>query len=144
MRIAVIGLLLGSLCLAACDDSTDAIVVHLPEPTPLILRTVNGFGLPFIIVDSTGAQFRLELVSGSFLINTNRTFTTILRFRETRAFVIAFRSAVCTGTYTNSGNAFTFVSIGGSSDCARSFNGTAVSFDELSTTIRGFPATFTR
>jgi hypothetical protein len=144
MRVALIGLLIGSLCLAACDDSSDAVVVHFPQPTPLTLRTVNGFGLPFFIVDSIGAQFRLEVVSGSFLINTDRTFTTILRFRETRGFIIAFRSAVCTGTFTNTGTAFTFVSIGGVSDCAASFTGTAVSINELSTTIRGFPATFTR
>jgi hypothetical protein len=143
MRIAVFGLLLGSLCLAACDDSTDAVVVHVPQPTPFVLRTVNGFGLPFIIVDSIGGQFRLEVTSGSFLINTNRTFSSIIRFRETRGFIIAFRSVVCSGTFTNDGNAFTFIGIGGSSECAASFTGTS-SIDVLSTTIRGFPATFTR
>lgn len=143
MRIAAFGLLLGSLCLAACGDNDNNIVVHLPQPTPFLLRTINAFGLPFAIVDQINPQFSVEVLSGSFLINTNGTFIEVFRLRETQIFVITFRTVACSGTFTNVGSTFTFVTVGSSADCGGIFTGVA-SIDALNTTFRGFPVFFTR
>jgi hypothetical protein len=143
MRSAIFGLLLGSLCLAACEDTTNGVVVHLPEPTPFALRLVNGRALPAIIIDSINPQFRLEVVSGAFAINTNGTFSLVTRFRETRGFFIVVRVATCSGSFTNAGNTFTFVEVDGSFECDGAFTGVATG-GVLSTTLRGFPAVYTR
>ena len=143
MRIAIFGLLLGSLCLASCDDSTDAVVVHLPQPATLALRTVGGRGLPIIVFDSLSPAFRLEVTSGTFTINSDRTFTSITRLRETRTLVIAFRTVVCTGTFSNTGSTFTFVTVGSSFECDAIFTGVS-SVGVLNTTLRGQSATYTR
>lgn len=142
MRSAVFGLLLGSLCLVACDDDTDnAVVVHLPQPTPFVLRTVNNRALPVAIIDSITPQFVLEVASGAFSINTNGTFSSFTQLRDTRGLIIVFRNVTCSGTFTNVGRTFTFVAAVGSVDCDRVFTG-VVAGDVLSTTLRGFPAVY--
>jgi hypothetical protein len=143
MRIAVFGLLIGTLCLAACDDTDNSVVVHLPQRGAFALRTVDDRALPALIVDSLNPQFRLEIVSGGFSINTNGTFSTLTQFRETRGLVIVLRSVACSGTYTASGNDFAFTNRTPSVDCAGLFTG-VVAGNILSTTIRGFPAIYSR
>jgi hypothetical protein len=143
MRTAVLGLLIGTLCLAACDDSDNNIVVHLPQPGPFVLRTVNDRALPALIVDSVNPRFRLEVVSGGFSIHTNGTFSTLTQFRETRGLVIVLRSVACSGTFTASGNDFAFTTLTPSLDCPGLFTG-VVTGNILSTTIRGFPAIYSR
>ena len=143
MRSTVFGLLLGSLCLAACSDTTNGVVVHLPEATPFALRTVNGQALPARIVDSLNPQLRREVVSGAFSINANRTFSRITRFRETRGLVVVVRVVACSGSFSGGGSNFTFVDAGGSLECDRVFSG-VVAGDVLSTTLRGFSAIYSR
>jgi hypothetical protein len=143
MRIAFIGLLLGSLCLAACDDTTDAVVVHVPRPGPFVLRTLNNQALPAVIFDSVAItpRFRLEVISGGFSINGNGTFSNFTQLRDTRGLIIVFRTVVCSGTFTLTGRTFTFVQVGGPVECDRIFTG-VVAGDVLSTTLRGFPAVY--
>lgn len=147
MRSAVLGLLIGTLCLAACDDTDNSVVVHLPQPRPFVLRTVDDRALPALIIDSLNPRFRLEVVSGGFSINANGTFSTLTQFRETRGLVIVLRSVACSGTFTASGNDFVFTTFTNrtpsSVDCAGLFTG-VVAGNILSTTIRGSPAIYSR
>jgi hypothetical protein len=143
MRIAALGLLLASFCLAACDDTTNTITVHLPQVNPLILRTVNGRALPVTVFDSITPRFRLDVVSGGFAFNTNGTFSQVTEFREIRANVIVVRTVTCVGTFSGVGSTFTFVAVNRFPDCGGTFTGVLVD-GLLSTSIRGFPAIYNR
>lgn len=141
MRKATFALLLGTLCLAACEGNSNVIVVTtLPR---FVLRTVNGVALPAVVFDSVSRGLRLEALSGTFDLNTDNTFTSITQFRQTSAGVATTRTATCTGTFTTAGTTVTFTGTQVTADCASTFAGVLVD-NTLTTFIRGATALYSR
>lgn len=136
MRIAVLGLLLGSLCLASCDDTNDIILVPLTRTGTFVLQTVNGQILPVTIADSVSPPLRIDIISGSITISDNNTFTDVTAFRQTMGGVVSTRTVSCTGTFTVAGNQFNFAETVIAPDCGRQFVG-FLSGTTLRTTVVG-------
>ena len=77
MRITAIALLLGTLGLAACDDSNDPIIVPNVLTGTFTLQTVNGAPLAAAVIDSANPALRIDALSGTITINANGTFTDV-------------------------------------------------------------------
>ena len=54
-------LLIGTLCLAACDDSSDIILIPLTRTGTFVLQTVNNQALPATVVDSVSPPLRIDV-----------------------------------------------------------------------------------
>lgn len=143
MRIAAVTLLLGSLALAACDDSNDVIIAPGARSGTFILQTVDGHGLPAVILDSLNSSILVEALSGSITLSTDNTFADITDLRLTLGTVISRRTVTCVGNFTFSADTLTFVESGPTSDCAHTFTGT-LTVGTLTTSLRGRPAIYIR
>ena len=66
MRIAALTALIGTLCVAACDDSNN--VVSIANINTFVLQTVNGRALPVTIADSIAPPRRIDVLSGSITL----------------------------------------------------------------------------
>jgi hypothetical protein len=143
MRIAALGLLIGSLCLAACDDTNDVILVPLGRTGTFTLQTVNGQALPVTIADSVSPPLRIDVLSGAITIADNFTFTDVTTFRQTLAGTVSTRSIARTGTYTVAGNQFTFVE-DAATDCGRSFTGIMTGTTLRASLVGGATAVYIR
>ena len=146
MRIAALTALVGTLCVAACDDSNN-VVIPVSNVNTFILQTVNGRALPVTIADSIAPPRRIDVLSGSITLGTPTNvangFTDVTMFRQTLDTVVTTPTVTCTGTFSRVGNAFTFVESVSSPNCGRTFTGN-LSGDSLSASILGIPAVFTR
>jgi hypothetical protein len=151
MRIAAFTLLLGSLCLAACDDShNDVTVVPGTRTGSFILQTVNGRELPTLVLDTLGPPLVVQVTSGVMEIGTDNTFTEVVGFRVALGDVAptlsetntVTRTLICSGTFTVAGDTLTFVELG-TSNCGRTFTG-VVGDRRLVTSLRGHPAVYSR
>jgi hypothetical protein len=123
MRIAAAALLLGSLCLAACDNSNDVIIVPVARTGTFVLQTINGHSLPATAFDSISPPLRIDVLSGAITITTTNAFTDVVAFQQTLGGVLTTRTVSCSGTYTFAGNIFTFVETTVAPDCGRTFTG---------------------
>ena len=143
MRVAVIALLLGTLGLAACDDSGDVIILPNALTGTFVLQTVNGQALPAVVVDSANPPLRIDALSGSITINAGNTFADVTSFRQTLRGVISTRTVTCTGTYMVVGTVFRFVELTPAPDCGRTFTGVVLG-NTLTASVLGVPAVFTQ
>ena len=143
MRIAAITLLLGTLCLGACDNTNDVIVVPLGRTGTFVLQTVNGHTLPATVVDSVSPPLRIDVQSGAITISDNFTFVDVASFRQTLGGIVSTRTVTCTGTYTVAGNNFTFMEATLAPDCGRTFTG-VLNGTTLTASILGVPAVYFR
>ena len=143
MRIAALTLLLGTLCLAACDDSSDIILVPISRTGTFILRTANNQILPATIIDSVSPPLRIDVLSGSFSINSDNTFSERAALRQSLGGIVTSRTLACAGTYVVTGNTFTFAEAGPTPDCGHTFSGVLVG-TTLRTFILGSPAVYIR
>jgi hypothetical protein len=143
MRIAAISLLLATLCLGACDDTNDVIIVPIARTGTFILQTVNGQALPAVAVDSVSPPLRIEVLSGAITINANNTFADNATFRQTLGGTVTTRSVICAGTYTIVSNTLTFTESGPSPDCGRTFSG-VLTGTTLTASILGATAVYIR
>lgn len=87
------------------------------------LQTVAGQKLPLVIQDATG---KLELLSGSFVIDGTNTFTetVVVRLSDASGTVISPATPVaCAGTYTRSGNNLTLLETE-TEECGGTWTGT--------------------
>ena len=143
MRIAAIALLAGSLCVAACDDSSNLnFVTPLNALGTFTLVTVNGNALPAVIVDSVSPPLTIRALSGQIVINANNTFTDLAGLEQTLGGIVTTSSRSCTGTWTSTGNTFTFVEAS-TTNCGRTFTG-ILNVRTLTASILGVPAVFIR
>lgn len=143
MRIAALTLLLGSLCLAACDETNNEIVVPGTRTGNFILQSVNGRALPAIILDTISQPLVVEVISGAIAIGSNHTFVDITGFRLTLGDIVSTRPVACSGTFTVARDTLTFVESGAAADCGHTFTG-VLSGNSLTTSIRGTPVVYVR
>jgi hypothetical protein len=143
MRIAAVTLLLASLALAACNDSNDVIIAPGTRSGTFILQTVDGHGLPAVVLDSLNSSIIVEALSGSITLSTNSTFADVTDLRLTLGTVISRRTVTCAGSFTFSADTLTFVESGPTPECARTFTG-ILTLGTLTTSLRGQSAVYTR
>lgn len=143
MRIAALTALIGTLCLAACDNSSDIILIPLSRTGTFVLQTVNNNGLPATVVDSVSPPIRIDVTSGAITLTATNAFTDVFAFRQVIGGVISTRTVSCTGTYTVAGNDFTFTEAVVAPSCGRTFTG-RLNGDVLSSSVLGVPAVFVR
>lgn len=147
MRIAALTLLLGSLGLAACNDSNDTnndvIVAPGIRAGTFILQTVDGHELPAIVLDSISPTLLVEATSGAIAIGSNNDFVDVIRFRLTLGDVVSTRTITCDGTFTVSGDTLRLAESGSGDGCGRSFTG-VLRGNSLASSVRGLPAIYGR
>lgn len=143
MRIAALTVLIGTLCLAACDDSNDVVLIPLARTGTFVLQTVNGQVLPVTIADSISPPLRIDVLSGAISITTTNAFTDVTTFRQTLGGTVTTQTVSCTGTFTVVGNDFTFVEAIATPNCGRTFTG-RLSGTTLTASVLGVPAVFIR
>jgi hypothetical protein len=101
MRRLLCSLVLAAAAVTACggDGSND------PKASlagVYNLSTVDGHGLPYILYDD--GTLKAEALRGTFTITGNGTYTENIALRLTDSGVAQEVPAVCSGTYTKSGN----------------------------------------
>ena len=69
------------------------------------LSTVDSRSLPIVFYED--ADYKVEILSGSFAVTGASTFTETIAVRETDSTGPLVTTAVCAGTYTRSGNSLT-------------------------------------
>lgn len=144
MRIAAMALLVGSLCVAACDDSDNLNFVIPPNAIgTFTLISVNGNALPAIVADTVSPPLTIRALSGQIVINANSTFSDVVLLEQTvQGNIITTSTRSCTGTFSSSGNTLTFVEAA-TSGCGRTFTG-VLSGTTLTASVLGVPAVFAR
>jgi hypothetical protein len=143
MRIAAMALLVGSLCVAGCNDSDNLnFVLPVDGLGTFTLVTVNGNPLPAIVVDSVSPPLTIRALSGQIVISADNTFTDLVSLEQTLGGVITTSSRACSGTWSSTGNTLTFVEAG-TTNCGRTFTG-VLNNRTLAASILGVPATFVR
>jgi hypothetical protein len=141
MRLKTVALLLGTLGLAACDNSTDLTVVPNVLTGTFALQTVNSVALPAVVVDSANPALRIDALSGAITIGVNNTFSDITTIRQTLAGVVTTRTVTCSGIYTVVGTVFQFVEATPTADCGRTFTGVVLG-TTLNASVLDVPAVF--
>jgi hypothetical protein len=102
-HVKTIVVVLGIVTVAACNEPT---VVNGDASGTYALTAVNGSPLPFLLAATTTDT--VVITSGSITINTDGTFVESLSADQTTGGVKTSHLDVCPGTYSQSGNAFTF------------------------------------
>ncbi|MEX0908151.1 MAG: lipocalin family protein, partial [Gemmatimonadaceae bacterium] len=97
------------------------------------LQTLDGQSLPVVVFDEPG--FKLEVVSGNFVLAANRTFTTNVVFRITADNEVSTEAESFSGTYTVSGSTVTFTYSDGDTDSATLAGDTLTFSDGGSTAV---------
>lgn len=142
MRIAAMALLVGSLCVAACDDSNNLNFVSPLTTGTFTLVSVNGNALPAIVVDTVSPPITITALSGQIVINANNTFSSVVLLEQNLGGTITTSTRSCTGTLTTNGNTITFVEVA-TANCGRTFTG-VLSGNALAASILGVTASFIR
>lgn len=93
--------------LSACDGDVTSPDRHKGTYD---LETVNGFGLPFLKVETSSE--RIEVVSGSLSLGTDGTYHGEIVERRLSATSTEFVSAFSNGTFSAAGNQLTFTESG--------------------------------
>ncbi|MDB4881138.1 MAG: hypothetical protein JWL60_2584 [Gemmatimonadetes bacterium] len=100
--LAVFAVLFVSV-LAGCSDSSTG--PNASVSGSYSLRTINGFSLPYVLVDRPG--YREELVDETITIQENGTFSQQGSYRYTENGFVSVRAYDDFGTYTRSGTNLT-------------------------------------
>jgi hypothetical protein len=90
---------------AACGGAADTTAPSSIAGT-YSLQTVNGQIPPVVLVQD--ASYKLEILSGSYTINTDNTYSAVASFRETDNGVVTPSTESETGTYSLHGSSITF------------------------------------
>jgi hypothetical protein len=143
MRSIAIGLLLGTLAVAACSDHDNLVVTPSIQNRVFTLQTVNGAALPAVVFDSANPPLRLDALFGAITINPNNLFSDVTTLQQTLSGVVSTRTVTCTGTYSQVGNVFEFVEAGIGPDCGLTFSG-VLSGTALAASVLGVPAVFSQ
>ncbi|MEX1187286.1 MAG: hypothetical protein WEA80_11910 [Gemmatimonadaceae bacterium] len=125
--IAVLGLV------AACGGDGDGINEPASIAGTYNLQTLDGQSLPVVVFDEPG--FRLEIVSGNFVLAASRTFTTSVVFRITEDNAVTTESESFNGTYTVTGSTVNFTYSDGDTDSATLAGNTLTFTDGGSTAV---------
>jgi len=142
MRIAAMALLVGSLCVAGCDDNNLNFVTPLNGVGTFALVSVNGSALPAILADTVSPPIRITALSGQIVLNANNTFSNLVELQQDFAGTITTSTRSCTGTWSNNGNTITFVE-SSVTNCGRTFTG-VLTGNTLAASVLGVPASFVR
>lgn len=104
MKASRVAAALVSAALAlGCRSSTEVSVSIVGTYT---LQSVSGLALPVVLADDE--EGRLELVSGSVVLNADMSFTDATTLRNTLGEDVTTETEVATGTYSRSGSTVTF------------------------------------
>ena len=148
MRIAAMALLVGSLCVAACDDSDNLnFVTPIGTPGTFTLVSVNGNLLPAVLTTTVSPPATTSALSGQIVINANNTFSSTVALQDNVGGIISTSTRACTGTWSSAGSAtgvtITFVETAPAT-CGLTFTGVLSSATTLTASILGVPAVFAR
>jgi hypothetical protein len=133
--------LLTVLALAACGGDSTGPKGTLAGSYSLV--TIAGQNLPLVYQDASG---KLELLSGSFVIDGTNTFTEtiVLRLSDASGNVISPATPVaCSGTYTRSGNSLTLIETE-TDECGGTWTGTWDGRNSVSVNYDGAIAVYRR
>jgi hypothetical protein len=86
------------------------------------LTSVNGQSPPVVLFAVPG--YTLRVMSGTFVINTANTFSNTTTFEENENGQITTTTETCTGTYTRTGNSFSFAEATSGELCGGNYTGT--------------------
>lgn len=125
--IAVLGLT------AACGGGDDGVNEPASIAGTYNLETLDGQSPPVVVLDEPG--FKLEILSGNFVLTANGTFTTNVVFRLTDESGASTESESFSGTYTVSGSTVTFNYSDGDTDSATLAGNTLTFSDGSSTAV---------
>ncbi|MGK2936176.1 MAG: lipocalin family protein [Gemmatimonadaceae bacterium] len=119
--IAAVGLV------AACGGGDDGINEPASIAGTYILQTLDGQAPPVVVFDASG--FKVEIVSGNFVLNANGSFTTTVVFRITEDSAVTTESESYTGTYAVTGSTVNFTYSDGDTDSA-TLEGNTLTFSD--------------
>ena len=143
MRIAAMALLVGSLCVAACNDSDNLnLVTPLNQLGTFTLVSVNGNALPAIVVSTPSPPLTITALSGQIVINANNTFSSAVALQQNVSGTITTSTRSCTGTWSSNGTTITFVEAA-VPNCGSTFTGTLAG-TTLTASVLGVSAVFAR
>lgn len=120
MRRSLGSLVLALAALTACggDGGTDP---KVSLAGAYGLSTVDGHTVPYTLFEDT--QLKVEVLRGTFTITDNGTYTENVTLRFTDPTGVEEAPAVCSGTYTKSGNSLTLTETE-TADCGGSWGAT--------------------
>ena len=98
-------LTVATFALAACGGGGDAIGPSTIAGT-YTLQTVNGNALPAVLLEDAG--YKLEVLSGSYTLNGDNSYSATASFRETENAVVTPSTESESGTYVVRGSSVTF------------------------------------
>jgi hypothetical protein len=118
---------------AACGGGDDGINEPVSIAGTYNLQTLDGQAPPVVVLDEPG--FKLEVMSGNFVLAANRTFTTNVVFRFTVDDEVSTESESFSGTYTVTGSTVTFTYSDGDTESATLAGDTLTFSDGSSTAV---------
>ncbi len=118
---------------AACGGGDDGINEPASIAGTYNLQTLDGQAPPVVVVDETG--FKLEIVSGNFVLAGNKTFTTNVVFRITADNAVSTEAESFSGTYMVTGSTVAFTYSDGDIDSATLAGNTLTFTDGGSTAV---------
>jgi hypothetical protein len=128
-------LALGAISLLACGDSSG------PEASSAVgtwsLVTVNGSPLPYTVL-LIQPNYRLEIVSATFVAAANGTYTGSVTTRETDAGTVTTTTESDNGTWSQSGTTVTVTDSDGISSTA------TISGNTITLSQQGFVSVYQR
>lgn len=125
--IAVFGLT------TACGGGDDGINEPASIAGTYNLQTLDGQSPPVVVFDEPG--FKVEVVSGNFVLAANKTFTTNVTFRITVDSEVSTEAESFSGTYTVTASTVAFTYSDGDTDSATLAGNTLTFSDEGSTAV---------
>lgn len=124
MRAAAIGLF---ALVAACGGGDDGITDPPSIAGTYNLVTMDGESPPVVVFDQPG--FKVEILSGNFVLAADKTFTTTVVFRLTEDGQTSTESESFGGTYAVTGSTVAFAYSDGDSDSA-TLDGNTLTFSD--------------
>ena len=125
--IAVFGLT------AACGGDGDGINEPASIAGTYNLESLDGQSPPVVVFDEP--EFKLEILSGNFILAANGTFTTNVVFRITEDSQVSTETESFSGTYTVTGSTVSFTYSDGDTDSATLVGNTLTFSDGSSTAV---------
>ena len=107
MRRLFPGILLATALLACSADTITE--DRTPYAGDYQLRTINGFPLPYAVIQSTAQT--LEITDETFSLAASGAFVDITHYRRTRSPTVEFPADTLRGTFTVRGQTVNFTSL---------------------------------